>query len=86
MSDPTEGVPEAARTTYGLLDASYIQNEQWFEVSRGKDIVHDGTIGISKPYILIINSYGRLRKLYTEYGGYEDLSDGGAVDQEKKGQ
>ena len=60
---------------------AYIQNESWFEIERGEDtIVSDGEpkIGVIKPYILIINSYGRLRKLYTESGGYEDVSDGGA--------
>jgi hypothetical protein len=48
------------------LEASsqYLQNEQWFEVSRFEE------------YILIINSYGRLRKLLT-CGGYLDLHDGG---------
>ena len=43
---------------------SYVQMEAWFEVSRGEG------------FILVINSYGRLRKLYTEEGKYEDLSEG----------
>jgi len=60
----------------------YIQNEAWFEVSRYyPDLVAPGEVKDPDPrsHILIINSYGRLRKLYTEAGRYEDVSDGGPV-------
>lgn len=56
-----------------MLEAStvnYIRQETWFEVSRG---VED-----SRPYIDIINSYGRLRRLYTDTGTYKDISNGSA--------
>lgn len=57
---------------------SYIQNEMWFEVNRyyprfdqtGEQIGDSET----RKYILVINSYGKLRKLFTEKGGYEDVN------------
>jgi hypothetical protein len=41
---------------------TYYQHEQWFEVKR------------NSVFILIISSEGKLRKLFTEEGGYEDVN------------
>lgn len=45
---------------------SYLQNESWFEIRKLKN------------YTLVINSYGRLRKLYHQ-GGYKEVHSGGVI-------
>lgn len=55
---------------------NFIQNEQWFEISKGVDKVTIGNITGERLYTLVINSYGRVRKLFHD-GGYEDVYNGG---------
>ena len=47
-----------------MLGPNYVQHEQWFEIKK-----YEG-------YTLVINSYGRLRKLLHD-GGYQDVHNGG---------
>lgn len=66
-----------SESQYLETPTSYLQNEAWYEVTRGDEIKMSGRLASKRPYILIINSYGRLRKLYTDSGSYVDLSNGG---------
>lgn len=52
---------------------NYIQHEQWFEITKQVNLRDR-----DKSYILVVNSYGRVRKLFRT-GGYEDVHDGGPV-------
>ncbi len=62
---------------FSTNDLSYIRNETWFEVNRYE---HDRAVGLGiehsdpRSYILVINSYGRLHKLFTDTGGFEDVT------------
>lgn len=57
------------------MGPSYFAHEAWYEVTRSREYHTEGI----PLWILIINSYGRLRKLFPETGGYEDISDGGSI-------
>jgi hypothetical protein len=57
---------------------SYIQYEAWFKIREGIDEVGKSPYVESYPYTLVVNSYGRLRKLWHS-GGYTDIHDGGHV-------
>lgn len=61
-------------------DATYFTNEAWFEVSRGNEsmFIEGSELSRTRPYIDVINSYGRLRRLYTDTGKYRDISNGGS--------